>query len=128
MVILKLGSGALCHIDCSRRADYGYDERIEVFGSNGLAISDRKPRGEVRLYQGGKSISDSLHPGWFERMEPTFYRALDAFIKAVQGEKTEYPTLRDGLMAQMIAEAAVDSLKTNQPVKITYWSPEKMRN
>jgi len=61
-------------------------------------------------------------------MEPTFYEALDAFIKAVQGEKTEYPTLWDGLMAQVIAEAAVDSLKTNQPVKITYWSPEQLSN
>ena len=47
-------------------------------------------------------------PGWFERMEPTFYQALDAFIKAVQGEETEYPTLMDGLKAQMIAEAAIN--------------------
>ena len=93
MVILKFSSGAFCHIDCSRRSDYGYDERVEVFGSKGLAISERKPRREVTLYQRGNLISDSLHPGWFERMEPTFYQAMDAFIGAVQGEKTEYPTL-----------------------------------
>jgi myo-inositol 2-dehydrogenase/D-chiro-inositol 1-dehydrogenase len=117
MVILKLGSGALCHIDSSRR---------EVFGSKVMALSERKPRREVTLYQGEKVISDGLHSGWFERMEPTFYQALDAFIRAVQGEKTDYPTLWDGLMAQVIAEAAVDSLKTNQPIKITYWSPEKI--
>ena len=128
MVILKLASGALCHIDCSRRADYGYDERVELFGSKGMALSDRKPRREVTLYQREKKISDGLHAGWFERMQPTFYEALDAFIKAVQGEKTEYPTLWDGLMAQVIAEAAIDSLKTNQPVKITYWSAEKLSN
>ena len=36
-------------------------------------------------------ISDGLHPGWFERMEPTFYQALDAFIKAVQGKKQSIP-------------------------------------
>lgn len=124
MIILKLASGALCHIDCSRRADYGYDERVEVFGSKGMAVSGRKPRREVALYRGQTVISDGLHPGWFERMEPTFYEALDAFIKAVRGEATEYPTLWDGLMAQVIAEAAVESLHTNQPVKITYWSPE----
>jgi myo-inositol 2-dehydrogenase/D-chiro-inositol 1-dehydrogenase len=124
MIILKLASGALCHIDCSRRADYGYDERVEVFGSKGLAVSGRKPRREVALYQGQSVISDGLHPGWFERMEPTFYDALDAFIQTVQGGAAEYPTLWDGLMAQLIAEAAVESLLTNQPVKITYWSPE----
>lgn len=124
MVILKLTSGALCHIDCSRRAGYGYDERVEVFGSKGMALSERKPRRGVTLYQGEKIISDGLHPGWFERMEPTFYDALDAFIKAIGGEQVEYPTLTDGLKAQMIAEAAVESLRTNQPVKIAYWSPE----
>ncbi|HKY55993.1 MAG TPA: inositol 2-dehydrogenase [Anaerolineales bacterium] len=125
MVILKLASGALCHIDCSRRANYGYDERVEVFGSNGMALSDRKPRRGVTLYQEDKVISDGLHPGWFERMEPTFYEALDTFIQVVEGETVEYPTLWDGLMAQVIAEAAVESLHTNQPVKITYWSPEE---
>ena len=125
MLILKLASGALCHIDCSRRADYGYDERVEVFGSKGMALSGRKPRREVTLYKGGSVISDGLHPGWLERMEPTFYQALDAFIKAIEGEETEYPNLMDGLKAQMIAEAAIESLQTNMPVKITYWQPEQ---
>lgn len=124
MLVLKFPSGALCHINCSRRADYGYDERVELFGSKGMAISRRKPRREVSFYKGESVISDGMYPGWFERMEPTFYQALDTFIKAVEGEKTEYPNLIDGLKAQMIAEAAVESLKTNQPVKITYWLPE----
>lgn len=120
MLILKFSSGAMCHINCSRRADYGYDERVELFGSKGMAVSHRKPRREVSIYRGGSIISDGLHPGWFERMEHTFYQALDAFIRAVQGEATEYPTLTDGLKAQLIAEAACESLKTNRPVQITY--------
>ena len=124
MFILKFASGALCHINCSRRASYGYDERVELFGSQGMAVSRRKPRREVTVYKGESVISAGLHPGWFERMEPTFYQALDALIRAIEGEKVEYPTLIDGLKAQMIAEAAVESLRTNQPVKITYWLPE----
>lgn len=124
MLILKFASGAMCHINCSRRADYGYDERVELFGSKGMAISRRKPRREVSIYKGDSVISDGMYPGWFERMEPTFYQALDAFIKAVLGEATEYPTLMDGLKAQMIAEAACESLKTNKSVQITYWQPE----
>ena len=124
MLILKFQSGAMCHINCSRRADYGYDERVELFGSKGMAISRRKPRREVTVYKGDSVISDGMYPGWFERMEPTFYEALDAFIQAVQGEATEYPSLMDGLKAQMIAEAAHESLKTNKPVQITYWQPE----
>lgn len=124
MLILKFSGGAMCHINCSRRADYGYDERVELFGSKGMAISRRKPRRDVSFYKGNSITSDGLHVGWFERMEPTFYQALDTFIKAVQGEATEYPTLMDGLKAQLIAEAAYESLKANKPVEIAYWQPE----
>jgi len=124
MVILKMPDGALCHIDSSRRTTYGYDERIEVFGSKGMVQSRRKPSREVSLYTGTKVISDGLHPGWFERFESSFALALDAFISALEGKKVSYPTLMDGLRAQIIAEAAVESLHKNQPVKITYWQPE----
>ena len=124
MLILTMPSGALCHINNSRRAAYGYDEQIEVFGAQGMAQSNRKPVLEVSLYTGsatGNTITSAgMHSGWFTRMEPTFRLALDAFIRTVEGEPTAYPTLLDGLRAQMIAEAATKSLHTNQPVKISY--------
>ncbi|HEY7418300.1 MAG TPA: Gfo/Idh/MocA family oxidoreductase, partial [Ktedonobacteraceae bacterium] len=47
MLILRMPSGALCHIDNSRRTTYGYDERIEVFGSGGMVQSRLKPTREV---------------------------------------------------------------------------------
>jgi myo-inositol 2-dehydrogenase / D-chiro-inositol 1-dehydrogenase len=123
MLIMKMPSGALCHIDNSRRSAYGYDERIEVFGSQAMVQSKRKPVREVALYTGTKVVTDGLHPGWFERMEPSFRLALDAFISTVEGETVTFPTLLDGLRAQMIAEAAVESLQSNQPVKVAYWQP-----
>ena len=124
MLILKMPSGALCHIDNSRRSAYGYDERIEVFGSEGMVQSNRKPRREVALYTGTKVVSDGLHADWFGRLESSFALALDAFVSTLEGNETSYPSLMDGLRAQMIAEAAVESLHKNQPVKITYWQPE----
>src|SRR5437660_5635921 len=120
MVILKMPDGALCHIDSSRRTTYGYDERIEVFASKGMVQSERRRTREVSLYTGTKVISDGLHPGWFERFEPSFALALDAFISTLEGKETSYPSLMDGLRAQIIAEAAVESLHTNRPVKISY--------
>jgi myo-inositol 2-dehydrogenase/D-chiro-inositol 1-dehydrogenase len=69
-------------------------------------------------------VSTGLHPTWFERLEPSFALALDAFISALEGKQTSYPSLMDGLRAQIIAEAAIESLHKNQPVKITYWQPE----
>jgi myo-inositol 2-dehydrogenase / D-chiro-inositol 1-dehydrogenase len=123
MIILKMASGAFCHIDNSRRSAYGYDERIEVFGSKGMVQSNRKPVRDVSLYQGEKVISEGLHAGWFERMQPSFGLALDAFISSLEGKSSPYPDLRDGLTAQLIAEAAVESLHTNKPVTIEYWQP-----
>ncbi len=124
MLILKMPGGALCHIDNSRRTTYGYDERIEVFGSEGMVQSRLKPTREVSLYTGTQVVSDGLHPGWFERIEPSFALSLDAFICALEGKEILYPSLMDGLRAQTIAEAAVDSLRMNRPVKISYWQPE----
>lgn len=118
VVTLRLRSGALCQIDSSRRTAYGYDERIEVFGSRGAAESRRQHPRSMSLYQGDKVIVDGLHAGWFERMEPTYYAALDAFIRYLNGEEDAVPTLDDGLNALLIADAATRSLQTGQPIKI----------
>ena len=50
--------------------------------------------------------------------------ALDAFVTALEGGEADYATLMDGLRAQMIADAAVESLRKNAPVKIEYWQPK----
>ena len=118
IVVLTMPSGALCEIDSSRRCAYGYDERIEVYGSGGMIESGRQPVRQVTRWTGDHSISDGLHPGWFERIEPTFATAFDAFVGVVEGRVQEYPSLADGLRAQMIAEAAVASLAEHRPVEV----------
>lgn len=123
IVVLTMPGGALCQIDSARRCAYGYDERIEVFGSAGMIESGRKLVREVTRYVGDRIVADGLHAGWFERIEPTFAAALDAFVGVVEGRTDPYPSLRDGLRAQMIAEAAVASLKAHHPVEITPWRP-----
>ena len=118
MATIRMQSGALCMIDSSRRAGYGYDERIEVFGAEGMLESERqRPRG-VSYYKGDKIIQDGLHPGWFERMEPTYGHSLNAFVTALEQGKAPSPGLSDGLKAQLMAEAAVKSLKENRPVRV----------
>jgi myo-inositol 2-dehydrogenase / D-chiro-inositol 1-dehydrogenase len=125
MVVMKMPSGALVNIDLSRRTGYGYDERIEAFGSLGMVESKRKPTGQVTVYRGDKQTSSGLHAGWFERMEPTFAQSLNAFVRSLEGEPTPYPTLSDGLRAQLVAEAAVKSLQSGLPVKVEDWEPTK---
>ena len=68
LVTLRMRSGALCQIDSSRRTAYGYDERVEVFGSAGAAESRRQRYRSMSLYKGSKVLEDGLHAGWFERV------------------------------------------------------------
>jgi len=65
-------------------------------------------------------ISDGMFAGWFERIEATFYQALDAFVRHLNGENVIIPSLEDGLKAQVIADTATESLKTGKPMKIQY--------
>jgi myo-inositol 2-dehydrogenase / D-chiro-inositol 1-dehydrogenase len=118
IVALRMASGALCQIDCSRRAAYGYDEKIEVFGSEGLAESRRQNFRGMSLYQERKIIEDGLHPGWFERIEESYYQALDAFVRSVTQGIAPSPSLEDGLKAQLLADQATESLKLGRPIRI----------
>jgi myo-inositol 2-dehydrogenase/D-chiro-inositol 1-dehydrogenase len=115
---IRMASGALCQIDSARRTGYGYDERIEVFGSKGMVESRRQRVRGVSRYLGDKVIDDGLHPGWFERIEQSYYRILDAFAETVAKGTEPSPSLEDGLRAQLLADKATESLKSGKPVKI----------
>ncbi len=119
LVVMRMASRALCQIDCSRRTAYGYDERLEVFGSLGMVESRRQRVRDVSLYKGRNVVEDGMHPGWFERVEDTYYAALDAFVRVLEGEDLALPSLADGLAAQTIADAATRSLQSGTPVRLT---------
>jgi len=119
-VTLRLPTGALVQIDSIRRTTYGYDERIEVFGSEGMAETQRRRTGAVSRYRAGQVVDDGLHPGWFERVQPTYAAALDHFVSAVEAGEAPIPSLADGLKAQAIAEAAVRSLRSGRTERIEY--------
>ncbi len=119
LVTLRLSRGTLCQIDSSRRTGYGYDERIEVFGSKGLVESRRQRARGVTRYLGDKVIEDGLHPGWFERIEGSYFAAFDAFVTAVTQKLPPSPSLEDGLKAQWLADKATESLRSGGPVKLS---------
>src|ERR1700730_564628 len=118
IVSIRMASGALCQIDSSRRAAYGYDERIEVFGSEGLVESARQTFRGLSLYKGRQILRDGLHPVWFERIEQSYYAAIDAFLSSLKKGTPPSPSLEDGLRAQLIADKATESIKTGQAIKI----------
>jgi myo-inositol 2-dehydrogenase/D-chiro-inositol 1-dehydrogenase len=120
---LRFASGALATFTFSRRTTYGYDEMIEVFGSDGMLQSQRQRRRGVSLYRGGTVADDGIHPTWYERFAPTYVAELDALVDAVRTGIPMTPNLADGMRAQAIAEAAVASMNQGKPVPIAdVWS------
>ena len=117
---LRMASGALVQIDCTRRTGYGYDEHVELFGAEGMAESRRQPHRHLSIYKGDKKTSDGLHADWLKRIEPTFYEALDTFVRRLNGERVDYPNADAALRAQRIADAATKSLQSRMPVTLTW--------
>lgn len=119
-VTLRLTTGALVQIDCARRTGYGYDERIEVLGSHGMAESGRHRTSSVVQYVDGAGRTAGMHAGWLERVLPTYRTELGHFVDGLETGAPFGPTLVDGLRAQAIAEAATRSLTTGRSEPISY--------
>ncbi|MDB5848587.1 MAG: Inositol 2-dehydrogenase [Rhodoferax sp.] len=117
-IVVRLASGALAHIDNARRAAYGYDDRIEVFGTAGVIESRRLHRGNVmRITAEGVQL-DALPANSFERYGDSYAAALNAFVVKLQGAEVDIPGIEDGLMAQVMAEAATLSAREGRIVAI----------
>ena len=117
MVLLRMPNGALCHIDNGRRAVYGFDERIEVFGERGM-LQSRPPSVSHVTRFGASGLRGERLPDLYG--EESFAGLLDSFVAALESGQPVEPSLADGLQAQLIAEAAVESLRRNRPVAIAY--------
>ncbi|MER1966282.1 Gfo/Idh/MocA family oxidoreductase [Castellaniella sp. GW247-6E4] len=118
IVSLRMRGGALCQIDNSRTASYGYDERIEAFGSQGWVESCRQPAAAVRRAVGAELASAPFPQNIYERIGGSYYRTIEAFADFLADAGASVPTIEDGFAAQCIAEAAVWSAREGRSVKI----------
>ena len=119
MVVLRMASGALCHVNCSRHCSFGYDQRIELFGEGGMLVSANPPRTSIERYtESGTSARDRLHPFFIERYEEAFTREIDAFVDAVERGVTPSPGFDDGRRALRVAEAAEESARSGRTVRV----------
>lgn len=118
-VTLRFENGAFCRIDCSRRAVYGYDQRVEVFGSKGMVCSTNPGRTAIERYSAqATSARDVLNPGYMERYWPTYAVELDAFLDVVRGAARVTPDFESGRRALLLADAARESSKTGRLVVV----------
>ena len=118
VISLKFDNGALGIIENSRKAVYGYDQRVEVFGAKGTAMADNNtPTSMVVLDESG-NIRDKPLYFFLERYKIAFVAEMQAFVDAVRGNEPTAVSGTDGLAPVLIALAAQHSLKSGKPVKV----------
>jgi myo-inositol 2-dehydrogenase/D-chiro-inositol 1-dehydrogenase len=118
MVLMRTASGRLCHINNSRRASYGYDQRIEVHGSKGRLIAGNHTPTTVELADGEAVKADKPLHFFLERYAEAYRHELNTFIDAVESKRPPPVGARDGRLALVLAEAALRSHREGRPVKI----------
>jgi len=119
VISMEMGRGAFCQMNFSRRTAYGYDERIEIAGSEGMMQASPPIPVNVALYRGETITTRGVHQNWYPRVQNTYPAQLDSFVDALAGNG-DFPTLIDGLVAEIIAAAGNRSLKENRPIPIAY--------
>lgn len=118
VVTLRFANGALGVIDCSRKAVYGYDQRVEVFGSKGSASAANDFPSTAALCTEEGVISDKPLHFFLERYQAAYVEETQRFIHCLlNGEPVPVNGL-DGWQAERIARAAKLSLQEGRPVKL----------
>lgn len=119
LVTLKTASGKLCQISNSRRAVYGYDQRIEAFGSGGMAQVGNQLESQLTLTGGEGSTSAKPQFFFLERYEAAYRLELDNFVECIRDGKQPVASGIDGLQSLLLAEAALESSRTGKAVSVS---------
>jgi len=119
LVALKFKSGAIGVIDNCRKACYGYDQRLEVFGSGGQAsAANDTPTNVSYINENGNSSDKPLY-FFLERYMQSFVDEMTEFVECVLENKETKTTVNDGLEALRLGLAAKLSVAEHRPVKLS---------
>ncbi|KRN06686.1 myo-inositol 2-dehydrogenase [Liquorilactobacillus sucicola DSM 21376 = JCM 15457] len=118
VISLKFTNGMLGVIDNSRKAVYGYDQRIELFGSKGVARAENVLNSETIFVGKDGSLSDTPMYFFLQRYKDAYARELKSFFGAIRGKHPVACNFEDGIRAIRLAEAAKRSLLSGQAEKV----------
>jgi myo-inositol 2-dehydrogenase/D-chiro-inositol 1-dehydrogenase len=118
LVVLEHEDGCITTIDNSRQTAYGYDQRVEVFGSGGMAASENPLRhtGVVRTAEGTRA--PALPEFFLERYVPSYIREWEAFVGAVSSGEAPPVGVVDARAPLVIGLAAARSMHEGRPVRV----------
>ncbi len=115
---LRTKSGKLALISNSRRATYGYDQRVEVHGQKGMLRAANMLETTVEFADAKGFRQDPAMNFFLERYTPAYRMELDAFVKAVKAGNKPTPSGADGVAALVLADAATESAKTGKTIAV----------
>jgi myo-inositol 2-dehydrogenase/D-chiro-inositol 1-dehydrogenase len=119
MVVMKTADGKLCHINNSRRASYGYDQRVELHGSEGMVRAEnRKPHALQRFGAKATEVAEPYLNFFIERYAEAYDAEIAAFVASVRDKAPVQSTFDDGYRALVLAEAALASVRSGASVKV----------
>jgi myo-inositol 2-dehydrogenase/D-chiro-inositol 1-dehydrogenase len=116
--LLRTGTGRLCVISNTRRSGYGYDQRIEAYGSAGTARADNVLMSTVSTCTERGSASDALQNFFLERYAEAYRAEMRHFVDILRDGKTPAVSYHDGVASLVLAEGAALSVKRNAPVSL----------
>ena len=121
MFIMRSKSGVLIHINNSRRAVYGYDQRVEAFGSKGMIISNNQTQSSVEKFTKDHTFAkDPVQFFFIERYEQAYKSQLEEFLSMITNKSQPKVTFEDGRRALIIANAAYESFNSGKVVDINF--------
>jgi myo-inositol 2-dehydrogenase/D-chiro-inositol 1-dehydrogenase len=119
MITMVAASGALIHISNSRRAAYGYDQRIEAFGEEGmLQAGNQRDTSLSHWGADGTDRKDPVMNFFIERYTPAYHAEIDHFVDCVEKRQKPLAGFSEGLEALRLADAALESMRTGQTVNL----------
>lgn len=119
VVTLKSSGGELVTIINSRHCVYGYDQRLEAFGSEGMLEAANIAPTTVKKYTKTETAQTDPYMNFFlERYLDAYAAELAAFADAIRTGETNTPSFDDGVMALVLANAALESVQTGKAVAI----------
>lgn len=118
-VVLTTASGKQAIITNSRRATYGYDQRVEAFGSKGMAISENRRPHEMTLHTANfTGKAEPLLNFFIERYREAFDAEISEFVQALEVGRAPSVGFEDGRLALVLAEAALKSIAEARVVSV----------
>ena len=119
--ILKSKKGVQCIITNSRHCSFGYDQRVELFGSKGMLISGNKNKNETQTFTKNNTFQKKPFLNFFiDRYLDAYKFQLDELAAYATKRKQPISSFEDGRRALIMANAALDSLKQKKQIKIKF--------